>query len=531
MSVLSKASLQLPTRFPWYAIPVACLAVGIALGAGGLYLARARSWAGVAAQSRADEHAGHAHGKGGKEAGHDEHEGEEGVVHLSPDKLKSAGIEVAPVKQKTMEVVTWFTGKVGTNQDRLAHVSSRVTGIAREAPARLGQAVEAGDVLAVLDSTDVGNAKLDFLEKELSAQFAKVNYDWTDTTYRNTKALIEALDKETPIAELDRMFAGKLIGEYREQLVISYARLGQARADLARTNELADKAIKSEADRLKAKADFEAAQATFRAWTEQLRFTSEREHLKTEQELRKAEIARKVARERLFILGFRQADVEAMTAESDESKPQEQMALYPIRAPFAGTIIEKHVVLSEQIEPESKLFSIADLSSVWVDVDIYEKDFDLLPQVRDINGGHSHREVTLHSDSYPDREFKGEAFYTGDVVDEATRTIRLKVEAKNADRALKPGMFVRVGLTGRHLDEALQVPASAVQTHEGKSFVFVQKEPGEFERRDVVVGHSSNSDVEIREGLKADEQVVVVGGFALKSEMMRSKLAEGGHHH
>jgi len=528
MSVSLRSTLPDRSKANWIIIPLACLAVGLALGGGGVYWAGQRTAAGGASAGSGKGHEGHAHGKGG-EAGEEKHEGEEGVVHLTPDKFKSAGIQVAAVERGTMEVITWFTGKVTTNQDLLAHVSSRVTGIAREVPARLGQEVKAGDVLAFLDSTDVGNAKLDLLEKDLAARFAKVNYDWSDTIYRNTKALIEALQKETPVAELDEAFAGKLIGEHREQLVTSYARLNQARAALKRSTELVG--ITSKADQEKSKADFEAAQATYRAWIEQLRFTAERDHLKADQELQKSETAHMVARERLLILGFREPDVAALTLEPGKRNELQPVALYPIRAPFAGTIIEKHLVLSEQVEPETTLFSIADLSSVWVDVDVYEKDFDLLPRVRDSGGGHSHRTVELRVDAYADRDFEAEVFYTGDVVDETTRTIRLKAEAKNPDRTLKPGTFVRVGIAGRHLDDAIQVPASAVQTQEGKSFVFVQKEPGEFERRDIVVGHESDHTVEVREGLKPGEPVVVAGAFALKSEMMRSKLAEGGHHH
>jgi cobalt-zinc-cadmium efflux system membrane fusion protein len=501
--------------------------LGVLVGAGGLYFARASIWANRAGESG---NVGHPHGKA-SEKGHDKHEGEEGIVHLSHDKIKSADIQTAPVQHGTMEVITWLTGKVTINQDRLAHVSSRVTGIAREVPGKLGQAVKAGDVLAVVDSTEVGNAKLEFLEKDLAATFARANFDWTDTIYRNTKELIEALEKETPIAELEQAFAGKIIGEHREQLLSAYAKLNLARADFARKSGLTEKGITSDADRIKAKADLEAAQATYSAWLEQLRFTAERDHLKAEQELRKAETARMVGRERLAILGYRPSDLQPLEPYSATQDSPESLAVYPIRSPFTGTIIDKHIVLSEQVEPETTLFSIADLASVWVDVDVYEKDFDLLPQVRDIKDDHSHRTLILHSDAYPARQFTAEVFYTGDVVDDTTRTIRLKAAAENPDRVLKPGTFVRVGLAGRHLEDALRVPSSAVLSQEGKSFVFVQKELGEYERRAVVIGFSNDGEVEVREGLKPDELVVVAGAFALKSEMMRSKLAEGGHHH
>lgn len=535
MKLSLRSALQQPAKMLGIPVSIAWISMGLALGAGAMYLAHRANLAGAGlGESAGQVHESHGEGQGigGHGQGH-AHDGEPGVIHLTVDKLNAAGIKIAPAQHGTMEGITWLTGKVDLNQDRLAHVNSRVTGIVRDVPGRLGQDAKAGDILAVLDSTEVGNAKLDLFEKELAVRFAQVNYNWNDTIYRNTRSLIGALEKETPINDLNQAFTGKAIGEYREQLMSSYARLHQARADYARINELADRKIMSEAERVKAKADLEAAQATYRAWLEQLRFTSERDQLRADQELRKATTTHAVARERLLILGFRPGEIAAMTAALESLEPQvdEQVTLYQIRAPFAGTIVEKHIVLSERIEPDETLFSIADLSSVWVDVDIYEKDFGLLPQVRDTDCEHSHRIVTLRSDAYPDREFKAEVFYTGDVVDETTRTIRLKAQAENPDRALKPGMFVRVGLAGRHIEDVIHVAASALQMHEGKSFVFLQKAPDEFERRDVVLGYTGDDLVEIREGLKQGDPVVVDGAFALKSEMLRGQLAGGGHNH
>jgi cobalt-zinc-cadmium efflux system membrane fusion protein len=122
--------------------------------------------------------------------------------------------------------------------------------------------------------------------------------------------------------------------------------------------------------------------------------------------------------------------------------------------------------------------------------------------------------------------FEARIFYTGDIVDAETRTISMRAVADNAERKLKPGMFVTVELPAAARATVLQVPPAAVLEHEGRPFVFVHVGGDDFERRDVVVGRRTPQAAEIRQGLASGDEVVVSGGFALKSRMLSALLAE-----
>ena len=480
----------------------ACLLVGAALGAGAMYAARGVP--GAALGERAEEK------KGGD---HDKHE--PGIVALAEEKQKSAGIEVSPVPRGRFALSKWVTGRLTPNEDRLAHVYSQVEGIVHEVPVRYGQRVKAGDVLAVVDSQQVGKAKLALVGDRQDARIAAVNKDWAQKVYDNTQALIRELEKGDPPQEIAERFRDKPIGENREQLVSAYARLQQTRAENDRSKSLADRGSLSQREYQKAKADFEAAQATYSSLLEQIRFTSGQQLLKAQQALDQARVAEGASRSALVILGYREADVQKM----DPLSEGEEVAHYTLKAPFAGTVTGKEVVLNERVGPEKKLFDLADLSTVWVQADIFEKD---LPALVGLQG----RQVRFRAGTYPGRRFEAKVFYAGDIVEEKTRAVRLTAAAENPDGALKPGMFVEVELPIGADENVIQVPASALQDHEGKTFVFVRLEDGQFRRRDVTVGRTNEQAAEVAEGLKEGDQVVVRGAFALKTELLREQIGE-----
>jgi RND family efflux transporter MFP subunit len=215
-----------------------------------------------------------------------------------------------------------------------------------------------------------------------------------------------------------------------------------------------------------------------------------------------------------MVLGYRADEVDNM----DPIGEGERVALYTVRAPFDGTIIGKHAVLSEHVDQHAELFELADLSMVWLRADVFEKDLGALH-------GLEGKKVTFRTTSHPNQDFSAEVFSLGSVVDDKTRAVRLLATVKNDQHLLRPGMFVEIDL---HLGqtEMLRVPASAVQRHEDLTFVFVRQDDATFQRRDVVVGRSTAEMIEILSGLAGDESVVVEGGFALKSEMLSELMVE-----
>ena len=134
--------------------------------------------------------------------------------------------------------------------------------------------------------------------------------------------------------------------------------------------------------------------------------------------------------------------------------------------------------------------------------------------------------MTFSSDAWPGRTFTAKIFYTGDIVEKESRTLAMRAVADNADGLLKPGMFVRVRLPGTARETVLQLPRSAIQEHEGRSFVFVHTGGDAFRRQDVRLGRRAGEAVEVLEGISAGDRVATGGGFALKSRLLAELLEE-----
>jgi cobalt-zinc-cadmium efflux system membrane fusion protein len=163
--------------------------------------------------------------------------------------------------------------------------------------------------------------------------------------------------------------------------------------------------------------------------------------------------------------------------------------------------------------------TIADLSTVWITADVYEENVPLLRSLSD-------KTLTIRNEAWPDRTFDAKVFYTGEIMDEATRTIAMRATADNSERLLKPGMFVTVDLPGITESNVFTLPVGAVLEHEGKSFVFIHKGGDSFERRNVKLGPTDGKIVVIRSGLTSGESVVVDGGFILKSRLLAELMGE-----
>jgi len=439
---------------------------------------------------------------------------DQNIVHLPEEKWSAAGVRIEPAVVGDLSDSLWVTGKVAFNEDRMAHIYPLVEGVVREVAVRFGQDVKVGQVIATIDSKEVGNTKLELVKNRLALSFAKVNHQWSETIAKNTKGLIVALNEAIPPLEIEEKFRDQPMGDYRQQLVTAYARLHQTRADYARLKGLWDQKMAIEREYIRSKADLESAEATYHATVDQARFTSQQQLLAASQKIQEAETAVSVSESHLMILGFRKEEI----AKMDPIAEGGGVANYPIKAPFDGTVIQKDIVLSEYVGPQMQLFQIADKSTVWIQADVFEKDVAAL---HDLGG----KKIKFRANSYPGREFTADVFSTGGSVDEKTRAVRLLAVAQNPERILKPGMFVEVGLPKESIGKVLQLPVSAVQQYDGHTFVFVHRSGDEFQRREITLGRTVQNRVEITGGLTAGERVAIDGGFALKSELLRELMA------
>jgi cobalt-zinc-cadmium efflux system membrane fusion protein len=192
-----------------------------------------------------------------------------------------------------------------------------------------------------------------------------------------------------------------------------------------------------------------------------------------------------------------------------------------IDAPFSGIVTKVEAAPGEMVTPESELFQVADVSQIWVQAEVFEKDLGRL-----VLG----ETASITFDTYPDEEFLGKVTYIGDVLDPQTRTTKVRCELPNPNRRLKLDMFATVHLPTTFDRESLAIPTEAIQQIDGKNVVFLQQSDTKFELRAVEVGRSVKGLSEIFRGLKTNEPIVIRGAFHLKSIVLGKELGEEGEH-
>jgi cobalt-zinc-cadmium efflux system membrane fusion protein len=391
--------------------------------------------AGVAfQQSRSKTAPAHAvRGEGSHEDGHgheehDEHAGK-GVVRLADAELKEFGIDVGTAGPGNMKVQVSLPGEVVANADRLAHIVPRVSGVVREVRKSLGDSVRKGEVMAVLESRDLADAKAAFL----------------NATEKHALAL----------------------------------------ASFAREEDLWKKKISPEQDYLQAR-----------------------------QALAEARIELRSAEQKLHSLGFSDEYLAQLPSQPDVSYTR-----YEIVAPFGGTVIEKHISMGEAHKEDAEVFVVADLSTVWVNLSVYQKD---MPHVRK-----GQQAVVSAGHGIPD--MSGVISYIGPLVGEQTRTAVARVVLPNAGGNLRPGLFVTGLITVDSVPVSLLVPRTAVQTVEDKPSVFVKTGEG-FVIQPVTIGRSNETHVEITSGLGPGTRYATSGAFTLKAQLSKGAFGDGHAH-
>jgi cobalt-zinc-cadmium efflux system membrane fusion protein len=436
-------------------------------------------------------------------------------ILLPQSQWKAAGIQlVQPIMSEFVTPVR-LTGKVTLNEDRIAHIYPMVEGTVDEVSVTLGQNVTSDDLLVVIHSREIGQAKLDLYQARLQREIAIVKRDLQAKIAENTRRLILALRQMRPIQEIEQEFRAMSMGDYRERLLASYAGYLKSQADVTRLENVQDSGAVSGKLLLTAQATRNADLATFQARIEQIEYEMETEILLANQTVKEAETRVAVDSTSLRILGVDAKEIDGI----DPASQGQAISHYPIRAPFNGTVITKDCALREQVRPSDSVLTIADLSSVWITADVFEEHVPLLHAL-------DKKTVSIVNEAWPDKTFQAEVFFTGEIMDEKTRTISLRAIAPNPDRLLKPGMFVNVFIPGVSQGNGVTIPKDAVQEHEGKKFVFVHLGSDRFARRDVELGPSNERGVMIRAGLGINDSIVGEGGFILKSRMLAELLGE-----
>jgi cobalt-zinc-cadmium efflux system membrane fusion protein len=357
------------------------------------------------------------------------HGGDE-IVEVTDEQMQRFGIVCEEAASGGVDAWIRVLGEIEINQERMAHVVPRVKGVVSEVCTDLGQHVKAGEVLAVIESRDLADAKAE---------------------------LLNALEVE----ELGR-------------------------------------------------SQFEREERLYKQ-----KVTSEEVYLSSKQAFAKARIERRAARQKLLALGLSKEAVDGLAEQ-----PEGSLTKYSMIAPFDGTIIKKHIVLGEVVDDASETFVIADLSTVWVDLSVNQKDVELVSVGQDC-------EVFQGDDK---EGIESKVIYVEHFLDPATRTGVVRAELDNSEGRYRAGTFVTGSIRVGSGHDGVVLPAAAIQIVNDKPCVFVKTEGG-FELRYVTIDHKDGDHAEIAEGVEKGEEVVVRNGFHLKAELTKQAVSGHGHVH
>jgi cobalt-zinc-cadmium efflux system membrane fusion protein len=360
----------------------------------------------------------------------DEHAHED-VVRLTPEELAEFDIKVAVAGPGVLRATLEVPAEVQFNPDRLVHVRPRVPGVASEVRRKVGDRVRTGDVLAVLESRELGRAKADYLAALARERLARANY--------------------------------------------------------RREEKLRQKNISSERDYLQARQNHE-----------------------------EAVIQRKEAEHALHALGVSEAEVRALPDE-----PDDRLTRYELVSPQRGVVVQRHLVLGEVLEGAAAEapFVVADLSSVWVELTLYQKD---LPRVRK-----GQKAILRFGHGVPDAT--GVIDYVTPSVEESTRTASARVVLANPEGHWRPGLFITGVIEVGEESVPLVVPKTAVLFLNEQQVIFVEHEDG-FEPTPVTLGRSDREQVEITAGLNPGDRYAAENALTLKAQLIKGEL-DAGHSH
>jgi membrane fusion protein, heavy metal efflux system len=330
----------------------------------------------------------------------------------------------------------WSFGKLQLNKTRTARVSSRADGVVAELCVEVGQEVEAGQVIAFVESRNVGGIKSNLVESRLALQRAKDAYERHKVAHETTDTLMSALRNERCGSVLEHQYRDRRMGTQRKHLVTALAELKRADANHERVQLLSTMGVIPGKEAIQTKCECESAEANYRALLEQIALDSDQQLFSLHQSLQEAQAALTLNQTQLLILGYSASEIESM----DPSAEGERISQYPVRTPIAGTVTANYVALSQHVDAKSVMVEISDLSSLWLEAAVSEHEMRIL-QTFD-KGTVS---FSVHGNT--ERTFSAKVLTIGDVIDDEIRTTRLLAVADNKQQGLKPGMVVEVYLT------------------------------------------------------------------------------------
>ena len=430
----------------------------------------------------------------------------EARVELPDEAIKNADITIQTAGPAKLKNLINLSGEIGLNEEKVVHIVPRLNGVVKKVFKDLADRVRVGDVLAIIESRELADAKINYLAATKQVNLAKLDLERQTLISKNTAQMLDLLQKDLDLEEVYRQLKDLQIGRSRELLISAYAKLSLAKSVYLREKKLLEKGISSESEYLLAVENYKSGEAKYIALREKIAYDSQwavRQKKRTDE---METLKLQTARQKLFALGLTDGEVGMLPSQKERMFTQ-----YELRSPLGGVVIQKHLTTGEAVKNDDDIFLLADFSDVWVNIAIPAKDLKYVKLGQNV----------VVKDDNLGMEAKGKLTYLDSIIDETSRTVTGRVVIPNAKGHWRPGTFVTLRLVFEERKVPIAVPEKAIQTIRDWSVVFV-KYGNFFEARPLELGKNDGDRVEVLAGLKAGEQYVVQNSFVVKAEIEKS---------
>jgi RND family efflux transporter MFP subunit len=430
------------------------------------------------------------------------------TLKMPDGKLQAGNFESLPAQSRTLQHFHTVPGRLRYDQTKHVTVKAPIDGILSELRVAPGDHVAAGDLIAIIHSPEVGQARAAILKSQQELDLAQQIWQREQMLAKKLKQLSNLLDQGQSPTQIEAVITDFAHGIYQQEILSAYFRVRLAEENLLKVKPLVDDG--AVAGRLVREREVERqlAEVAFRTARDQAGFAIAQANQIAAAKVAEAERQLTLAWQTLETLLGYQPDASAVTFDNQAS-----LSRLEVRAPIEGSVESREFANNERVMRGDPLLVLANTDSLSVEASIRDSDWSAV-------GLASGAEVLVMVPALGDRQLSAQVRYFGREVQSDTNAIPLVAQIDNSDGLLRPGMFVRVAIPVGPPRQALSIKPESILLHENQEFVFLDLSEGVFRKVNVTTGQAADDWIEITAGLAPGQRVVTNGTFLLKSELL-----------
>lgn len=430
------------------------------------------------------------------------------TLKMSEGKFQAGSFESLPALLKDIQHVHTVPGRLRYDQTKRVNVKAPMDGILSDLLVSTGDHVACGDLIAIIRSSEIGQARANILKCQKELCLAQQILQREQLLAKNLKQLSIMLDQGQTSNQIEAAIADLALGAYRQEILSAYSKMRLAEELIAKLRPLVDEGAVAGRIVREREAERQLAETSFRTARDQADFAIDQSKLKAEADVSEAQRQLNLAWQSLeTLLGYKE------NRDTVNLGNEESLSRLEVRAPFDGSVESQGFANNERVMRGDSLIVLANTESLSVEANIRESDWSAV-------GIDTGTQISVIVPALGDREFTAKVRYFGREVQADTNAIPLVARIDNSEGLLRPGMFVRVAVPIGQPRQALAIKPESVLQHENQEFVFLDLSGGEFKKVNVTTGQASDDWVEVTQGLSPGQLVVTNGTFLLKSELL-----------